>query len=115
MSRDVTVHSLCASLVVPEWYVPHGKRKLLAEAAEQRKAQIQSELAVQKAREEALTNDPASRSGWFCSYHHDPPIDIHDLYAPRQVNRCSFPGAVPTDNQQIRGHAKHFRHHLRSP
>jgi predicted phage replisome organizer len=49
------LHSLCASLVVPEWYVPFAERTAQAEAARQRKALVEAEQAALKAQEEAQT------------------------------------------------------------
>lgn len=47
------LQSLCASLVVPEWYIPYEKRKANVEAAKQRKAEADAKEAEQKAQEEA--------------------------------------------------------------
>jgi hypothetical protein len=49
------LHSLCASLAVPEWYVPFAERTAQAEAARQRKALVEAEQAALKAQEEAQT------------------------------------------------------------
>jgi len=46
------LNSLCASLIIPEWYVPFADRKKSAEESLRRKKKIEEEQAVQKAREE---------------------------------------------------------------
>ena len=46
------LNSLCASLIIPEWYVPFADRKKAAEESRHRKKKIEEEQAVQKAREE---------------------------------------------------------------
>jgi hypothetical protein len=50
------LQSLCASLVMPDWYVPCAERTTLAEAAQRQKAAVEAELAGRKAREEAPTS-----------------------------------------------------------
>jgi predicted phage replisome organizer len=49
------LHSLCASLIVPDWYVSFADRVVLAEAPLQRKAKLEAEQAELKAEEEAQT------------------------------------------------------------
>lgn len=49
------LHSLCISLVVPEWYEPFAERKAKAQAQQQRRETAEAEKAAAKAREEALT------------------------------------------------------------
>ncbi|GAB7026064.1 phage replisome organizer N-terminal domain-containing protein [Geotalea toluenoxydans] len=47
------IQSLCASLVIPEWYVPFEDRKVKAETIQQRKAAKEAKEAALKAHEEA--------------------------------------------------------------
>jgi len=47
------LHSLCVSLVVPDWYVPYGERQDLAAASQQRKEELQAEQSAQEAKNEA--------------------------------------------------------------
>ena len=47
------LHSLCLSLVVPEWYVPFAERTAQVEAAQRRKTEVEAEKAELKAQEEA--------------------------------------------------------------
>lgn len=47
------LHSLCASLSVPEWYVPFAERTAQAEAARHSKAKVEAEQAALNAQEEA--------------------------------------------------------------
>ena len=49
------LHSLCSSLVVPDWYLPFSERAAQAEAAKRRKAEAEAEQAALKAEEEAQT------------------------------------------------------------
>ncbi len=47
------LHSICSSLVVPDWYVPFSERAAQAEAAQQRKARVEAEQSALNAEEEA--------------------------------------------------------------
>lgn len=47
------LQSLCASLVMPNWYIPYGDRKAQAEASQQRKAEAEAKEAGRKMQEEA--------------------------------------------------------------
>lgn len=49
------LHSLCSSLMVPDWYVPFSERAAQAEAAQERKARVEVEQAALNAEEEAQT------------------------------------------------------------
>ena len=49
------LHSLCASLVVPDWYVPFAERTALSETAQRSKAKAESEEVATKAQEEEQT------------------------------------------------------------
>lgn len=49
------LHSLCSSLVVPDWYLPVPERAAQAEAAKRRKAEAEAEQAALQAEEEAQT------------------------------------------------------------
>ncbi len=49
------LQSLCASLVVPDWYVPYGERNMLAEELQRRKTDAEFKEASLKAQEEAQT------------------------------------------------------------
>jgi predicted phage replisome organizer len=53
------LNTLCASLVVPDWYVPCAEREKIAEEAKRREAAIASAQAAKKAmeREEAKTQE----------------------------------------------------------
>lgn len=46
------LQSLCASLIVPDWYVPYEERKALVEAAQRHKAEVCKAQAAEKEREE---------------------------------------------------------------
>ncbi len=46
------LHSLCAALVVPDWYLPHAERIALAESSQRHKSGFEAEQAELKAREE---------------------------------------------------------------
>jgi hypothetical protein len=47
------LQSLCASLIVPDWYVPYEERKEMVEAAQRQKSEACKAQAAEKEREEA--------------------------------------------------------------
>ena len=47
------LHSLCSSLVVPDWYVPFAERTALAQASQERKVAVEAAEAALKSQEEA--------------------------------------------------------------
>jgi len=47
------LHSLCASLVVPEWYVPLAERMAQAESSQRHKSKVETEQAELQAQEQA--------------------------------------------------------------
>lgn len=67
------LQSLCASLVVPEWYVPFGERKTRVGTTQQRKAEAEAKEADLKAQEEAQN---AARNALWASL----PEEQHEKY-----------------------------------